>query len=248
MEPIRLQKWIAQLGLASRREAEQWIKDGRLLVNGKAPELGAKINPETDRVSLDGKPVKNEKPPLVYWMMNKPDKFLVSRQGEDTKQCIFDLPSLAKVNFQVFPVGRLDYRTEGLLLLTNDGDLSHRLCHPSYKLPRSYHVLINGKLTKEQFSEFKKGLQLEDGPVRCEIVYGHGHNMGKSKGSWYFVTVFEGRNRLVRRMFEKFDYKVVKLFRYGFGDLRLPEDLKAGQYKQLNTKEINYLKKSVQLK
>ena len=239
---IRLQKWLSELGVASRREAEAWIKEGRLQINNNIAALGDKVRPQLDKIYLDNKLLKKKVPPKVYWLLHKPDKFLTSRAREDGKHRIFDLPMLAKNELGVFPVGRLDYRTEGLLLMTNDGELCHRLCHPSYKVPRFYQVLTIGKLSKEQLRQIRNGLELADGKVRCDIKPAQGVNLGKSKGNWYFITVYEGRNRLVRRIFEHFQLRVNRLIRYGYGDLRLSDKLAAGSYRQLNSQEIKYLK------
>jgi 23S rRNA pseudouridine2605 synthase len=246
---MRLQKWLSQLGIASRREAEKWISEGRLAVNGKVVrELGTKVNPESDRVALDGKVVKTKVPPKVYWLLHKPDKILTARSDEITnKPTIYDLPMVAKAKFLVSPVGRLDFRTEGLLLLTNDGELSYRLCRPEYHVPRQYQVLLSERLTKEEEQEIKKGILLEDGPVKdVKITFVHGTNMGVSTGSWYLVTVHEGRNRLVRRLFEHFNKRVVRLIRIGFGEIRLPSDLPAGEYRQLTADEVLTLRKSTE--
>lgn len=143
----------------------------------------------------------------------------------ENKPTIYDLPMVARAKFLVSPVGRLDFRTEGLLLLTNDGDLNYKLCRPEYHVPREYQVLLDGRLTKEEELSLKKGINLEDGPVSgVKLTYVHGSNLGVSTGSWYIITVHEGRNRLVRRIFESFNKRVIRLIRVGFGDLRLPEN------------------------
>jgi len=237
------------MGIVSRREAENWIEAGRVSVNGKQiTEQGTKINPDSDKVAIDGQLVFSEAPPKVYWLLHKPDKTMVSEKSQDDRETIFQLPSLAKVGFRVFTIGRLDYRSEGLILLSTDGELVHRLAHPKYKVPRHYYALIKGKLTSQQESQMCRGIELEDGPVKkVDLKYAHGQSLGKDKGSWYFITVQEGRNRLVRRLFEHYDHKVIRLVRYGFGDLRLPEDLKPGEYRQLSAEQIRYLKESVGL-
>lgn len=238
------------MGLASRREAESWISEGRIAVNGEiVKELGRKVTPGVDAVTVDGKLVGGAPPPRVYWMLHKPDEVLTARQDGWDRPTIYDLPKLAKVPFLVAPVGRLDFRTEGLLLLTNDGELANRLCHPKYKVPRHYHVLINGKLGPEQEAQMKKGVTLEDGPTQgVELRYAHGKDLGGGgRGSWYAVTVFEGRNRLVRRLFEHFQCKVVRLIRVGFGEIRMPEDLKPGDYLQLTSDQIDALRRSTDL-
>jgi 23S rRNA pseudouridine2605 synthase len=249
MEPVRIQKWLSQLGLASRREAETWIVDGRISVNGTVVrELGSKVTPGQDRVALDGKPIGQSTPPRVYWLLHKPDEVLTARNDGFQRTTIYDLPKIKKAPFLVAPVGRLDYRTEGLLLLTNDGELANRLCHPRVKVPRHYHVLIQSRLTEDQEDQIRAGIELEDGMTEpAELRYAHGKNLGASRGSWYTITVHEGRNRLVRRLFEHFGLKVVRLIRVGFGGLTLPETLPPGDYLQLSSDQIQALKKATQL-
>ncbi len=234
------------MGITSRRQAETWITDGRIEVNGYlVTELGFKVDPETDQLKIDGKPVVREKPPHVYWLFHKPDETLTSTKSEDDKPTIFDLPSLKKLSFKVFTVGRLDYRTEGLLILSNDGELVSRLTHPKYKLPRLYQVLTTGKLKPEQEQAIREGIELDGVKTkRCQLQYVQGKNLGKSRGSWYYITVYEGRNRLVRRLFEHCGNKVVRLIRIGYGDLKLPADLKPGHYRQLSSEEIKNLKEA----
>ncbi len=197
---------------------------------------------------VDGRLV-SERPPLVYWMLNKPDLCLTSRAREDGKTTIFELPALRQVKFLLYPVGRLDYRTEGLLLLSNDGELVHRLTHPSFKVPRTYQVLVQKRLTAEDESQIRRGVVLEDGPTQgADLQFIQSTEMGQSRGAWYMITVREGRNRLVRRLFEHLDNKVVRLMRYSYGDLHLPESLKPGEYRQLSSQEIQALKHTVGLK
>lgn len=241
---LRLQRYLASFGICSRREAESWIQAGRVKINSNKANLGDRVA-ENDLVTLDGQPLAAKCPPKVYWIFNKPDMTITARKDDRERHTIFDCTSLKDVPFLVNPVGRLDYRTEGLLILTNDGEMAHKLCHPSYKIPRKYQVLVKGKLEEKQMDQLRKGVKLEDGIARCDIQYVHGQNLGQSRGSFYFVTVYEGRNRLVRRLFDHFKCEVVKLVRYGFGDIRLPEDLRAGDYQQLSSEQIRYLKKSV---
>ncbi len=224
------------------------LLEGRITVNGiKITELGSKIDPNSDQVSVDGKNI-SVRPPLVYWMLNKPDLCLTSRKPEPGKKTIFELPALKQLKFLLYPIGRLDYRTEGLLLLSNDGELVHRLTHPRFKVPRTYQALVQRKLTQEEEYAITHGFTLDDGPVQgVEIKFIQSTDLGQSRGAWYLLTVKEGRNRLVRRIFEKFDIKVVRLFRYSYGDLHLPESLKPGEYKQLSSEEIQLLKKAVEL-
>jgi 23S rRNA pseudouridine2605 synthase len=193
--------------------------------------------------------VNRSNAPRVYWMLNKPDCCLTAREDNRGRATIFDLPKLKGLPFIVSPVGRLDFRTEGLLLLSNDGELVHRLTHPSFKVPRCYHVLVNGKLTKEQEKEVRIGVTLTDGPVKgTKLRSIQKQNMGATPGQWYDVTVTEGRNRLVRRIFEHFDLKVVRLVRYQYGELELPSDLAPGEYLQLSSEQIRSLRKATDLK
>ncbi|WP_369696369.1 pseudouridine synthase [Oligoflexus tunisiensis] len=225
------------------------LTEGRISINGKVvKELGTRIDPDQDQVTVDGRLV-SERPPLVYWMLNKPDLCLTSRAREDGKATIFDLPALRQVKFLLYPVGRLDYRTEGLLLLSNDGELVHRLTHPSFKVPRTYQVLVQKRLTDEEEAKLRRGLTLDDGPAAgVDLNFIQTIDMGQSRGAWYMITVREGRNRLVRRLFEHLGNKVVRLLRYSYGDLHLPESLKPGEYRQLTSQEIQSLKNAVGLK
>ena len=240
---IRLQKRLSELGVTSRRAAEQWILDGRIKVNNQlVTKLGTKVALE-DRISVDNRLVTSDAPPRVYWLFNKPKRTLCSHQSNDTKKTIYELPSLSNLKFKINSVGRLDYLTEGLLLLTNDGPLTHRLTHPKFHIPRSYQVLIAGKLEQAQLDRLKANFPLSDGPVKkIDIKYLHPESSKGGKGSWYYITVYEGRNRLIRRIFDSLDLPVLRLIRYEFGNVKLPSDLEVGQYRQLSRKEIGYLK------
>ena len=250
MSDLRLQKLLSNLGIASRREAERWISKGRVTVNGQVAIPGTKVDPTSDVIKLDGKPLQLKPPPRVYWMLNKPEKFLTARIRQFGKKTIYDLDCLKDIEFLVAPVGRLDYLTEGLLLLSNDGEFVHRLTHPKYKMPRTYTVFIDGKLSARDELAIKRGVSLDDGKVgACDLVYAHGSKYKRSdgRGSWYFITVYEGRNRLVRRLFEHFGHKVFKLVRTRFGDLKLPDSLQSGKYIQLSSEQIKSLKQQVGL-
>ena len=242
--PMRIQKFIASLGIASRREVERWVREKRVVVNGEIAQAGHSVC-ETDLIRVDGNLIKGSEPPKVYWLFNKPDQTITSRSDELGRTTIFDLPSFKDLTFRVNPVGRLDYRTEGLLLLTNDGQLSNSLCHPSSGVHRHYQVWSDQKLTARQLQEMRAGISLSDGLAKCKIAFIQGVNLGRSKGAVYHITVFEGRNRLVRRMFEHFDLKVVRLIRVGFGDLWISESLAPGSYRQLSRGEISKLKSAV---
>lgn len=243
---MRIQKWLSSLGVLSRRQTEVYIKEERIQVNGTPATIGMVVSPETDEIRVDGKLQKKsqEKPSLLYWAFNKPDFTLVSRVSQNGMETIYDVPSLKKLPFQLNAVGRLDYRTEGLLLLSNDGDLINVLCHPSSQAPRVYHVLLPKQLEREDLKTLNDGaFSLQGRPVRCKVDPFCKAKLGKTVGSWYEVTVFEGRNRLIRRIFEKLGLRVVRLIRISYAGVQLPTDLKPGSYKALQSKEIETLRK-----
>ena len=248
MLPIRIQKWLSQQGIASRREAERYIEEGRLQVNGKKASLGTKITIPKDQLRLDGKCLSHKKTPYLYWLLNKPDLTLVSRVSQNNFKTIYDLPAVKRSPFLLNPIGRLDFRTEGLLLLANDGQFIHDLTHPSSHIPRTYHTLVAGKLTKQELANInKKGLTLKDGHVHCKITFIRRQRLGNSIGSWYSVTVFEGRNRLIRRIFDThLQMRVLRLIRISIGTVHLTEDLKPGKCRALKAKEVSSLKQLIE--
>lgn len=237
------------MGVSSRRQAEEWIKESRISLNGQVvSEMGVTVDPLKDQVCVDGKLVGAKQPPHVYWILNKPDLFLCSQKGEEGKPTIFNLPKLQSLPFPVKSAGRLDFRTEGLLVLSNDGEFIHRLTHPSYKVPRRYYALLNGKLSKEELASIESGFELSDGPtLPAKIEFAHGRSLGAGRGYWYIITVYEGRNRLVRRIFSHFNKKTVKLIRFGIGNVELPENLKSGEYQALTPKQLRELRRELKL-
>ena len=242
---MRIQKWLSQLGVLSRRQAEAYIKEDRIKVNGAPASLGMSIVPESDQITVDGKLVKqsDKAPSKLYWVFNKPDFTLVSRVSQNDMPTIYEASDLKRVPFRLNTVGRLDFRTEGLLILSNDGELINKLSHPSSEAPRVYHVLIPRKLTRDEIKTLNDGaFSLQGRPVRCKVATFCGTRLGKSRGAWYEVTVYEGRNRLVRRMFEKLETRVVRLVRISYAGISLPTDLKPGRYKALTPEEIRKLK------
>lgn len=228
----------------SRRQADNLIRQGVVVVNGQPVcEPGQQIVPHDDTLRVYGTLVRWTMPPLVYWMLHKPRNMLVSRQGEHNKETIFALPCLRRIRFPLFYVGRLDYRSEGLLLLTNDGELAHRLCHPSFAVEKTYHVLLTQRLSPQQEQLAQQGELLPEGKVNYfRLRYQRRIFLGKSHGYWYNVRVKEGRNRLLRRVFAALDIKVVRLQRVAYGHLHLPETLPAGKYRQLTKAEIVQIK------
>jgi 23S rRNA pseudouridine2605 synthase len=231
---IRIQRLLSQAGIASRREAEKLIQEGRVTVNGnKVFKLGTKVEPDQDKIKVDNKLVSL--PKKTYIILNKPKRCITSVHDPQGRPVITDLlPELGK---RVFPVGRLDYDTEGLILLTNDGDLAQKLQHPKYEIPRTYLVKIKGKLESADLMSLAKGIKLEDGfilPAKVKVIKKGNNN------SWVEITVNEGRNHLVKRMFARLGFPVLKLMRIRFDGLTL-QKLPPGHYRFLNHREVTKL-------
>lgn len=239
----RLNLYLTRNGVCrSRRLADNLINTGRVSINGQQVSRLATQVATTDRVTVDGVEI-TRRPPLVYWLLNKPRAYLVSHQAETHKPTIFDLPRLNNVPFPLTYVGRLDFHSEGLLLLTNDGKLAHRLCHPRFKVRKTYQVLLSRKLSLEEHQLAEQGELLNDGRVNYfRLKYLRRQFLGKSYGYLYQVIVAEGRNRLLRRVFAVFAIRVLRLSRIAYGELHLPADLTAGRYRQLSSVQIDYLK------
>lgn len=229
-EPERLQKVLAQAGVASRREIEEWVVAGRISVNGLPAALGQKIGPG-DRVKVNGKliPLRfTQRSPRVL-IYHKPEGEIVSRDDPEGRPTVFErLPLLRKGRW--LAVGRLDFNTSGLLLFTNDGELANKLMHPRYELEREYAVRTLGELTEEQVKSLTEGIQLEDGAAKFNLLRDEG---GEGANHWYRVTISEGRNREVRRMFEAIGLTVSRLMRVRYGSVELPSRLKRGMWMEM---------------
>ena len=235
----RLQKILAAAGIASRREAEKIILAGRVKVNGKLiKELGAKFGPKAF-ITVDGNPIKNEK--KVYYIFYKPRGVVTTMVDPRGRRTVADF--LSNLTERVFPVGRLDYNTEGLLLLTNDGELAQNLTHPKNEINKSYRVAVVGIVPQEKLDLLRLGVKLEDGltaPAIVDLVeYDHEKNL-----SVFNITIHEGKNRQIRRMCDYIGYPVRQLKRYKIANLTLTS-LKKGQYRQLFEEELTALFKAV---
>jgi 23S rRNA pseudouridine2605 synthase len=235
----KIQKLLAQAGLGSRRQIETWIAAGRVVVNGKVATLGDRMT-EQAKVLVDGREVKLIKSinkvtrVLLY---HKPEGEICSRHDPEGRPTIFDhLPSVR--NSRLICVGRLDFNTSGLLLLTNDGELANQLMHPSTQIEREYAVRLRGELSEREIVQLKKGIRLEDGLAHLEQIVDAG---GSGSNHWYHVIVKEGRNRLIRRLFTACDKTISRLIRVRFGAIQLPANLHRGQYRELNESEISEL-------
>src|SRR6185369_11439702 len=233
----RIQKLLAAAGVGSRRGIEEWLRTGRLTVNGAVAKLGDRAEPG-DAFALDGQPVSvqiqtapSEGRDTAVLLYHKPTGEVTTRHDPQGRPTVFDrLPAAPGGRWVV--VGRLDVNTSGLLLFTNDGALAHRLMHPSFEAQRRYLVRVRGTPGPELADRLTRGIQLEDGPARFESV----EPTGRSEGhAWYQVTLREGRNREVRRLFEAAGYEVSRLKRLAYGPFELPEDLPAGQARLTQT-------------
>lgn len=234
----RLQKVISQAGIASRRDAEILITSGKVKVNGIViTELGTKVNPLKDKVSVNGKPISSEKP--VYVMLNKPKGVVCTMEDPQGRRKVSDL--VADIPERIYPVGRLDYNTEGLLLMTNDGAMTHGLLHPSRKINKTYLAKVSGMPPEEKIDHLRMGIKLADGmtqPARVQIL----ERDQEKNITALEITIHEGKNRQIRRMFEAIGYPVKTLKRIKFAFLTLT-GLRRGQYRFLTDEEISELKK-----
>lgn len=236
IEPVRLQKALAASGVGSRREMEEWIQNGWVMVNGKVAQLGDKVQPE-DQVLVKGSVIKLKWPDrlpriILYY---KQEGEIVSRDDPQGRVSIFDRLSQAASSRWV-AIGRLDINTSGLLILTTSGELANRFAHPSFEVEREYAVRVLGELGIDEMRLLtSEGVMLEDGLARVERIHSQG---GEGVNKWYNVVLKEGRNREVRRIFEHFGLTVSRLVRTGFGPIGLPNRLKRGQFYELNAAEV----------
>ena len=233
-EKIRLNKYIAHAGICSRRQADIYISSGSIKVNNKIiTELGFKVS-SSDAVHFDGVLIKSEKP--TYILLNKPKGFITTTIDERGRKTVMDLISKASKN-RLYPVGRLDRKTTGLLLLTNDGDLSKKLTHPSSEIKKLYHVVLDKAINKNDFLKIKEGINLKDGFIKPDEL---NYVNGKFKNE-IGISLHSGKNRIVRRIFEFLNYNVVKLDRVIFAGLT-KKNLPRGNWRKLSLKEVGFLK------
>ena len=232
----RLQKVMAEFGVASRRKCEDMITAGKVRVNGSLiTELGTKVDKENDIIEVEGKIIKCSES-RVYILLNKPVGYITSAKDQFGRPTVLDL--LKGISVRVFPIGRLDYDTEGLILLTNDGDLTYMITHPKHNIDKTYRTLINGEAGINDIESFKHGIAIEDyvtSPARMEIIRCVKGN------SVVDITIHEGKNRQVRKMCSAIGHEVIWLKRIRIGEIELGE-LKTGEWRCLNDEEIKYLK------
>ncbi len=235
MAQVRLQKLISQAGLASRRQAESWISAGRVTLNGEPAQLGDRADLSVDRVEVNGKLLTAAEKKVTV-LLNKPRGYVSTLNDPEKRRLVVDL--VAAIPQRLFPIGRLDYNTEGLLLLTNDGELAQQVSHPRHHVEKTYLVKVRGVLEPAMIKALEKGIVLDDGktaPAKVKVVRKVGLNC------WFELTIHEGKNRQVRRMCEALGLSVVRLKRVRLGFLDL-EGVATGGYRQLKESEIARLK------
>ncbi|WP_048602180.1 pseudouridine synthase [Rubeoparvulum massiliense] len=233
----RLQKVIAHAGIASRRKAEEMIRQGRVKLNGKIVlEMGELVDPDRDEIMVDGKAITQER--LVTFLFNKPSGVVTTMDDPQGRPCVSQF--FQQVPQRVYPIGRLDFETEGLLLVSNDGDLAYRVMHPRFELDKVYHALVKGIPSEGKLEHLRRGILLEDGmtaPAQAELLH-----VDKVKSEALLsLTIHEGRNRQVRRMCKAIGHPVLQLTRVKLGFLSL-EGVEKGAYRQLTPAEISQLK------
>ncbi len=232
---IRLNKYLANAGVVSRRKVGALVKDGKILVNGeKALELGQRIDPEKDEIMVDGQEVKPSSH-LVYIALNKPEGVVSTTSDEMGRKTVTDL---IESKVRLYPVGRLDSDSIGLILLTNDGELTHKLTHPKYHIDKTYYVMIRGKITQDQLNHLSEGVHLKDGltaPAQVKILEEFAHTTKLE------FIIHEGKNRQIRRMLAYFNIEILELKRIAIGKVQLG-DLKEGEWRNLTDEEVSSLR------
>ncbi|QGF24850.1 pseudouridine synthase [Raineyella fluvialis] len=232
---IRLQKVLAQAGIASRRASEQLIQAGRVEVNGElVTEQGRRVDPEKDEIRVDGSRIPTARR-HVYTVLNKPRGVVSTMDDPEGRETLTDY--IDRRNVRLFHVGRLDTETEGLIILTNDGEFAHRLAHPSYEVPKTYVAQVLGQVSPHTLKRIQRGITLEDGPVRPDKVK---VMQTMPDATLLQITLHEGRNRVVRRMMEAFGHPVQKLTRIAIGPVRLGR-LQPGEMRDLTQEELGKL-------
>lgn len=232
---VRLNKFLADAGICSRRAADGVIADGRVLVNGKKVfELGIKVNPYSDRITVDGKPTKQVQQ-KIYLMFHKPKGVLTTLEDEAGRPTVADF--LGDISHRVFPVGRLDWDSEGLLLFTNDGDFANKVMQPKSDITKTYLVKVDGKPEEKHLVRLKMGVSIPGGRVKAVLIEKIQRKEGSKQYNWLKIVINEGKNRQIRYMFEKIGFDVLKLQRIAIGQLKMGQ-LDKGQLEYLDESDI----------
>ena len=232
---VRLQKFLSQAGVASRRASEELITAGRVRVNGRvSTELGVRVDPTRDRVQVDGRRIRPAE--QEWYALNKPRGYMSTRRDPEGRRTLYEL--VPREMHPLFYVGRLDYDSEGLILLTNDGDTAHRMMHPSFGVDREYDVELAEDIESDALDRLRRGIELDDGPARAESAR-------RKSGNRLVLTLQEGRKREVRRMFMALGHRVVRLRRVRYGPIRLGT-MPVGEWRHLEEREIEALRRATQ--
>ena len=240
MEEQRLQKYLAEAGIASRRKCEEYILQGRVKVNGKAVnKLGTKVNPDIDRIEFDEKLVKKQSKTHTYILLNKPIDYVTTVKDQFHRNTVLDL---VKINKRLVPVGRLDMYTSGALILTDDGDFVYKITHPKHEINKTYTVTLKGIVTKEEIEKLEKGVDI-GGFVTSKAKVKILKIDNEKKQTRLEITIHEGKNRQIRRMCESINKKVLALHRSKIGNIGV-KDLKIGTWRYLTQREVDELLKS----
>jgi 23S rRNA pseudouridine2605 synthase/16S rRNA pseudouridine516 synthase len=231
---MRLQKYLAECSIASRRGSEKLISEGRVTVNGETATVGLVIDPSHDTVQFDGKPVSSDQ--KIYVVLNKPKGVITSAKDTHHRKTVLDC--IEGVTARIFPVGRLDMDVSGTLILTNDGELTHRLAHPSFEVNKVYHAWVRGTFSRKELEALASGVELEDGitsPAQVQVV------QQKQSSSLIRLVIHEGRKRLVKRMCAAVGHPVRELNRVSIGSIKC-NGLREGEWRYLSSNEVNQLK------
>jgi 23S rRNA pseudouridine2605 synthase len=233
---VRLQKILAEFGVASRRKAEDLISEGRVKVNGRKAQIGDSVVPSKDRILVDNQEVRiSKESKKLYIMLNKPRGYITTLNDEQGRRCVAEL--VADVGDRVYPVGRLDRESEGMLLLTNDGSFAQTITHPSYHIPKTYFVSSRPQASQEQLTALEKGVVIDDvktSPAKVNVLADEGDK------TLLEITIYEGRNRQIRKMCEAVGLEVARLKRVSIGNQKLG-GLKSGKWRELNKREVQLL-------
>ena len=237
MEQIRLQKFLADNGIASRRKCEEFILQGKVRVNGKVAELGTKVKPNVDKVEYNGKEIVSEKKEYTYILLNKPIDYVTTVKDQFDRKTVLDLVNIK--NKRLVPVGRLDMYTSGAIILTDDGDFVYKVTHPKHEISKTYNVTVVGKVTNEEIAKLENGVNIGDfitNKANVKIL-----KIDEKKNiSRLQITIHEGKNRQIRKMCEAINKKVLSLHRSKIGNITV-KDLKLGTWRYLTKKEVDRL-------
>jgi 23S rRNA pseudouridine2605 synthase len=252
-EKIRLQKYLSERGVASRRKSEEMMNDGRVKINGRPAKPGDKVDPDKDTVTVDGEKVGRTREKKIYLVLNKPRGYVSTMSDQFGRKCVKDL--LTDVNERLYPVGRLDMDSEGLLIFTNDGDFANLMMHPSHEIPKTYLVTVSPRASKEQMDKLESGVEIEDGYVtkHAEVYImdeistynpsggGTSDKDERAGRTVLRITIHEGRNRQIRKMCEKVGLDVLRLKRIEEGSINI-NGVRPGKYRYLKYSEVRSLK------